>query len=220
MTAPPSRIALFGGTFDPFHNGHLRIAIEVKEAFGLPEVVLLPAHNPPHKPGRPVSDAIHRLAMTRAAVEGLPGFVVSDAEIRREGPSYTLLTVREFQAAHPGADILFVMGADSFAEIGGWYRFDELLGACDFVVLPRPGTGEKAMLPAGVAVELELPHCYSWAGAAYRLPGGKRAFCPAVPALEIASSAIREKIRSGRSIRGLVPAAVREYIADNRLYLD
>jgi nicotinate-nucleotide adenylyltransferase len=217
MTA---RIALYGGTFDPFHNGHLRIAIEVKEAFDLPEIVLLPALNPPHKPGRPVSDAAHRLAMVRAAVDGLPGFVVSDAEIRRNGPSYTLHTVREFQAAHPGAGILFVMGADSFAEIGSWHRCEELLAACDFVVLPRPGTGPDATRPPGVRVELEQPHCYSWAGAAYRLPGGKRAFCPTVPALEIASSAIRERIRSGRCIRGLVPPAVEEYISGHRLYLD
>ncbi len=220
MASDSDRIALYGGTFDPFHNGHLRIAIEVKEAFGLPEIVLLPSHKPPHKPDRPVSDAMHRLAMTREAVRGMPGFVVSDAEIRREGPSYTLLTVREFQAAHPGAGILFVMGADSFAEIGSWHRCDELLAACDFVVLPRPGTGGDAMLPPGIRVELEQPHCYSWAGAAYRLPGGKRAFCPAVPALEIASSAIREKIRSGRCIRGLVPPAVQEYIAGNHLYVD
>jgi nicotinate-nucleotide adenylyltransferase len=219
MTSP-TRIALYGGTFDPFHNGHLRIAIEVREALGLPEIVLLPAHNPPHKPGRPVSEALHRLAMTRAAVEGLPGFAVSDAEIRRDGPSYTLLTVREFQAAHPGADILFVMGADSFAEIGSWYRCDELLAACDFVVLPRPGIAPDAAFPPGLPVELVEPHCYSWQGAAFRLPGGKRAYCPAVPALDIASSAIRDKVRSGRCIRGLVPPAVADYIVHHRLYLD
>lgn len=220
MTAPPDRIALYGGTFDPFHNGHLRMAIEVKEAFGLPGIILLPAHNPPHKPGRPVSDAAHRLAMVRAGVEGLPGFEVSDAEIRREGPSYTLLTVREFEAAHPGKDILFVMGADSFSEIGSWYRCDELLAACDFVVLPRPGTPPEATLPPGVPVELERPHCYSWTGASYRLPGGKRAYCPALPALDIASSAIRDRVRQGRCIRGLVPGAVERHIENHRLYLD
>lgn len=214
------RIALYGGTFDPFHVGHLRMAIEVVEALGLPGIVLLPAHTPPHKPGQPVSDASHRIAMTRAAVEGLPGFSVSDAEIRRRGPSFTLLTVREFQEAHPGAEILFVMGADSFSEIGSWHRSAELLAACDFVVLPRPGYEGDAMLPAGVRVELEQPHCYSWAGACYRLPGGRRAFCPALPALDIASRAIRDKVRSGRMIRGLVPPAVESYIDGHRLYLD
>jgi nicotinate-nucleotide adenylyltransferase len=112
------------------------------------------------------------------------------------------------------------MGADSFAEIGSWYRCDELLAACDFVVLPRPGTAPDSTMPPGVPVELERPHCYSWKGASYRLPGGKRAFCPAVPALDIASSAIRDRVRQGRCIRGLVPGAVERYIANNRLYLD
>lgn len=213
------RLALYGGTFDPFHLGHLRMAIEVREALDLPEVVLLPAHDPPHKPGHPVLDAAHRLAMTRAAVEGLPGFSVSDAEIRRRGPSYTLLTVREFRAADPDAEILFVMGADSFSEVGGWYRSPELLAACDFVVLPRPGYADGAMLPAGVRVEREEPHCYSWPGSCFRLPGGRRAYCPDLPVLDIASRAIRDKVRSGRCIRGLVPPAVESYIAAHRLYL-
>ena len=220
MTGTAGRIALYGGTFDPFHNGHLRMAIEVKEAFGLPGIVLLPAHDPPHKPGRPVSDAPHRLAMLRAAVEGLEGFTVSDAEIRRGGPSYTLVTVREFQAANPGSDVLFVMGADSFAEIDTWYRSGELLSACDFVVLPRPGNDSASAAPPGLRIERETPHCYSWEGAAWRLPGGRRAFCPALPALDIASSAIRERVRGGRCIRGLVPEAVERHIAAHRLYLD
>jgi nicotinate-nucleotide adenylyltransferase len=214
------RIALYGGTFDPFHNGHLRVAIEVKEAFGLPGIVLLPSHNPPHKPDAPVSDAAHRLAMTRAAVAGLPGFTVSDAELLREGPSWTLPTVRGFQEAHPGAGILFVLGADAFAEIGSWYRHEELLSACDFIVLPRPGTAAADALPAGLRVEKEDPHCYSWTGSSYRLPGGRKAFFPAFPALDIASRAIREKVRAGRCIRGLVPAAVEELIAARRLYLE
>jgi nicotinate-nucleotide adenylyltransferase len=216
----PGRIALYGGTFDPFHNGHLRMAVEVKEAFGLPGIVLLPAHDPPHKPGRPVTDAAHRVAMLRAAVGGLPGFSVSDAEIRRGGPSYTLLTVREFRAANPGSEILFLMGADSFAEVGSWYRSPELLAECDFVVLPRPGFEGSSAVPAGLRVEREEPHCYSWEGASWRLPGGRRAFCPLLPALDIASSAIRERVRGGRCIRGLVPEPVERYIAANRLYLD
>ncbi|HEY3489558.1 MAG TPA: nicotinate-nucleotide adenylyltransferase [Candidatus Deferrimicrobiaceae bacterium] len=223
MNAPETarpRIALFGGTFDPFHNGHLRMAIEVKELFGLPEIVLLPAHKPPHKPGRPVSDAASRLAMTRAAVDGLPGFAVSDIELRREGPSYTVDTVHAFRDANPGADILFVLGADSFAEIGSWHRSDALLAACDFIVLPRPGIAPGELLPPGVRVELEEPHCYSWTGASYRLPGGKRAYCPSVPGLDIASSAVRDKVRSGRCIRGLVPYTVERHIVDHRLYLD
>ena len=219
MGANRTSAALFGGTFDPFHNGHLRMAIEVKEALALPRVVLLPAHHPPHKPKRPVSEAEHRLAMVSAAVAGLPGFEVSDAEIRREGPSYSLITVQEFSRAEPKVDWVFVMGADSFGEIATWHRYEEFLAACDVLLLPRTGTASKPALPAGLRIVKEEPHCYSWTGESYRLPGGRRLFCPALPALEISSSSIREKVRSGKCIRGLVPREVEKYIAGHGLYL-
>ncbi len=219
MGAIRTSAALFGGTFDPFHNGHLRMAVEVREALALPRVVLLPSHHPPHKPSRPVSDARHRLAMVSAAVSGLPGFEVSDAEIRREGPSYSLTTVEEFRGAEPKVDWVFVMGADSFDEIATWHRYEELLAACDFVLLPRPGTPRSPAPPAGLRIEIEEPHCYSWKGESYRLPGGRRLFCPALPALDISSSSIREKARMGKCIRGLVPPEVEKYIAEHQLYL-
>lgn len=215
---PRATAALYGGTFDPFHNGHLRMAIELMETLRLPRVVLLPARLPPHKPGRPVSDASHRLAMTAAAVSGLRGFEVSDAEIRREGPSYSLDTVRGFQAAEPDVDWVFVMGADSFADVASWHRHRDLLAACDFALLPRPGTAAMPLPPPGLRLEKETPHCYSWVGETYRLPGGRRLFCPALPALDISSSSIREKVRTGKCIRGIVPPEVERYIADHGLY--
>ena len=210
--------ALFGGTFDPFHNGHLRMAVEHKEAFSLSRVVLLVASNPPHKPGRPVSEARHRLAMTAAAAAGLPGFEVSDAELRREGPSYSLDTVTAFRDAEPGVDWIFAMGADSFAEVSTWHRFRELLAACDFALLPRPGTPRSPGAPPGLRLEKEEPHCYSWVGETYRLPAGRRLFCPSLPVLDISSSSIREKVRGGMCIRGLVPREVEAYIAEHALY--
>ncbi len=159
--AEPGRTtaALFGGTFDPFHNGHLRMAIELAEALALSRVVLLVASRPPHKPGRPLSEADHRLAMAAAAVSGLPGFEVSDAEIRREGPSYSLDTVASFRRAEPGVDWIFAMGADSFAEVSTWHRYRELLAACDFALLPRPGAPGTPAAPPGLRLEKEIPHC-------------------------------------------------------------
>jgi nicotinate-nucleotide adenylyltransferase len=211
--------ALFGGTFDPFHYGHLRMAIEIRESLGLPRVMFLPSHHPPHKPKQPVTEARYRLAMVSAAVSGLSGFEVSDSEIRREGPSYSLTTVEEFRRAEPEVDWVFVMGADSFGEIATWHRYEELLAACDFVLLPRPGTPLSPAAPAGLRVEKEVPHCYSWKGESYRLPGGRKLYCPALPALDISSSSIREKVRRNRCIRGLVPPEVEKYIAEHGLYL-
>ena len=219
MPPPRASAALFGGTFDPFHTGHLRMAIEVKEAFSLSRIVFLPARHPPHKPGQPISDAAQRLAMTAAAVRGIPGFEVSDLELHREGPSYSLDTVRSFRRTEPGVDWLFVMGADSFGEISTWHRYRELLAACDFILLPRPGTADLPSPPEGLRIEKEKPHCYSWKGESYLLPGGRKLFCPAFPALDISSRGIRQKIAGGKSIRGLVPPEVEAYIAGHRLYL-
>ena len=218
----PSRtaVALYGGTFDPFHNGHLRMALEVKEALRLPRVVLFPSHRPPHKPRQPLTEDRHRLAMVAAAVSGLPGMEVSDVEIRRGGASYSLLTVMDFRRAEPSTEFLFVIGADAFAEIPTWYRYEELLRACDFVLLPRPGAGGEPVSPAGVRIEKEEPHCYSWEGESYRIAGGRRLFRPSLPALEISSSSIRENVRTGKCIRGLVPPEVERYIFDHGLYLD
>lgn len=220
MTLSRTPVALFGGTFDPFHNGHLRMAIEVKEALGLPRVVLFPCRQPPHKPGRPVSNAGHRLAMLEAGTAGIPGLETSDIEIRRTGPSYSLDTVGEFRREHPSSDPVFVMGADSFAEVASWHRYEEFLSSCDFVLLPRPGSDREPAPPPGVLIEMEKPGCYSWKGNSYRLPGGRRLFCPSLPALDISSSSIREKVRTGKCIRGLVPPEVERYIHDHGLYAD
>jgi nicotinate-nucleotide adenylyltransferase len=217
-----ARAALFGGTFDPFHNGHLRMAVEIRERLGLSRVVLLPARQPPHKPEQPVSDARHRLAMTAASVAGLPGIEVSDLELRREGPSYSLHTVLEFQRAEPDAEFLFMIGADAFAEVTTWHRYEELLSSCDFILLPRPGTAPEAAFPAELRmkIEKEEAHCYSWIEMehVYRLPGGRRLFCPTLPALDISSRAIREKVLEGKIIRGLVPPEAERYIMAHGLY--
>lgn len=220
MTRTPTPVALFGGTFDPFHNGHLRMAVEVKETLRLSRVVVFPCRQPPHKPMRPVSESRHRLAMVAATAGGFPWMEPSDIEIRREGPSYSLLTVREFLRAEPFSEPVFVMGADSFAEVSTWHRHEEFLSSCDFVLLPRPGTPPEPVPPAGIRIEKEDPGCYSWKGVGYRLPGGRRLLCPSLPALDISSSSIREKVRKGRCIRGLVPPEVERYIYDHGLYAD
>jgi nicotinate-nucleotide adenylyltransferase len=218
VSGDSDRVALFGGTFDPFHNGHLRMAIEVREALALPRIFLVPAAQPPHKPNQPVSPAEHRLAMAQAAVEGIEGLSILDVELRREGPSYTLRTVQEVQGANPGAGVLLLLGADAFSEIATWHRYRELLGACDFLLLPRPGAPREAASVPGVHLELEGTGCYSLSGHSYRLGGGRKVLCPDLPVLDISSRSIREKVRRGRSIRGLVPPEVERYIAGHGLY--
>ena len=212
------RIAIFGGTFDPIHHGHLRMAVEILEALPLAGLFLVPSAHPPHKPSRPMATAEDRLAMASAAVAGIEGISVLDIELRREGPSYSLLTVREVSQANPGADLLFLIGADAFAEIATWHRYRDLLAECDFLLLPRPGIAPEASFPPGILIEPEGNRCYNLPGCSYRLPGGRRLLCPALPVLDISSRSIREKVRRGRSLRGLVPPDVERYITDHGLY--
>jgi nicotinate-nucleotide adenylyltransferase len=212
------RIAVFGGTFDPFHNGHLRMAVEVREGLSLADLFLVPSARPPHKPSRPMAPAVDRLAMASAAVAGIEGISILDLELRRGGPSYSLLTVRDISDANPGADLLFLIGADAFAEIATWHRYPDLLAACDFLLLPRPGIAPEASFPAGIRIEPEANRCYNLPGRSYLLPGGRRLLCPVLPVLDISSSSIRDKVRRGKSLRGLVPPEVERYITDHGLY--
>lgn len=218
MDGRSRRIAIFGGTFDPFHNGHLRMALEVMEGLPLTDLLLVPSARPPHKPSRPMATAEDRFAMACAAVAGIEGISVLDIELRREGPSYSLLTVLEVSERNPGAELLFLIGADAFAEITTWHRYRDLLAACDFLLLPRPGIPPEMSFPPEIRIEPEGNRCYNLPGCSYRLPGGRRLLCPVLPVLDISSRSIREKVRGGRSLRGLVPSEVERHITDHGLY--
>jgi len=214
-------IAIYGGTFDPFHNGHLRMAIEVRETLGIETVFLVPSACPPHKPQQPITPADHRLAMIQAAIAGIAGLEILDLELRREGPSYSFQTVMEMKETFPGSEILFLIGADAFSEITSWHRYKELLEACDFILLPRPGTPYEIPFAPGVCLEPKEDHCYSlgnMAGCSYHLPGGRKVLCPSLPVLDISSSSIRKKVLSGKSIQGLVTPEVERYITEHALY--
>jgi nicotinate-nucleotide adenylyltransferase len=165
-----------------------------------------------------MAPAEDRLAMASAGVAGIEGISVLDLELRREGPSYSLLTVREIAERNPEADLLFLIGADAFAEITAWHRYGDLLAECDFLLLPRPGIAPEASFPPGIRIEPEGNRCYNLPGCSYRLPGGRRLLCPVLPVLDISSRSIREKVRRGRSLRGLVPPEVERYITDHGLY--
>ncbi len=139
------KIGLFGGTFNPVHFGHLRAALEVREGFGLKQVVLIPAAVPPHKERGGVAAAADRGAMLTLAVEGCSALAVSDVETRRPGPSYTIDTVRHFRCSLPAdTEILLVVGLDAFLEIDSWKSFRELLGLVPVIVLSRPGSDPGA----------------------------------------------------------------------------
>ncbi len=190
-------IGFMGGTFDPIHIAHLIIAEEVADRLGLARVVFIPAARPPHKCEREYSRFEDRMAMVTLAVEDNPRLAVSDIERRREGPSYTIETVRELKDEFEDAEELyFIIGADSLTQLLTWKDPEALLSECTFVVAPRPG------------VEI--------ADADPRIRD--RTLVLDMPSFEIASSDIRERVRLGRTIRYLVPPRVLAYIEEENLY--
>jgi nicotinate-nucleotide adenylyltransferase len=196
-------VGVLGGTFDPIHHGHLAIAEEARETLGLERVLLVPAASPPHKPGRPVTGATHRLAMARLAVEDNPAFSVSSLEIDRGGASYTVDTL-EALAADGIAEPWFILSAEALAGFASWRSPERVLELCRLAVVPRGG--------------YELLD-RTWIAA--RFPGreDRVRFLPG-PLLPISGSVVRRRAAVGRSVRYLVPDAVARYIAHHQLYTD
>lgn len=222
----PMKIGLFGGTFNPIHFGHLRAALEVKEGFGLAQVLLIPAAVPPHKDRGALAAAADRLRMIELAAEGEPGIVASDVEIRRGGPSYTIDTVRHFRSELPaGAAIYLIAGLDAFLEIDTWKSFRELLALVPVIVISRPDASERSAGSDREAVEglfrskISSRCTLSEDPAGFSAEGVRGVTLFPVTALDVSSSRIRDLAAAGRSLRFLVPEKVRHYIQAKGLYL-
>ena len=196
------RIGIMGGTFDPIHVGHLITAEMVRSAASLDEVVFIPSARPPHKDGARAASAEDRLIMTECAVQDNPYFSVSDMELKREGPSYTVDTIAELRAHLDDAELFFITGADAMNDLYRWHEPKRLLCSCQFIVATRQGAPLDELLLAEKFTAEERSHIQV-------LP---------TPHLEISSSVIRARIRAGLSVRHLVPRAVEEYIEKRGLY--
>ncbi len=201
------KIGVLGGSFDPVHIGHLAIAEEAREVFGLDRVAFVPAARPPHKGAVTAAPASRRLRMVELAIAGNPWFLVSDIEMRRDGPSYTIDTLEEIQKMYPDMSVYFVVGADSLAELHSWHRAAELVNRFDFIIVGRPGAPavEKGMLEEQFGRE---------AAARLDMHYLKSGF------FDLSATEIRKRTAAGRSIRYLVPAAVERYILAKGLYRD
>jgi nicotinate-nucleotide adenylyltransferase len=186
------RIGLFGGSFDPVHNGHLTLAACCAEQGGLDAVWFVPAALQPFKLGGPVASDADRVAMLRLAIADMPGREVSTLEIDRGGVSYTVDTLRQLHAELPDAELFFLMGADTLRDLPGWREPDEVLRLATPMAVQRPGEAD---------VVTDVPHM--------RI---------GMPPMDISSSDIRKRIATGESIEGLLPASVAAYIDEYGLY--
>ena len=198
---------VFGGMFDPIHFGHLRAAHELHELVGLEAVGFFPAGHPPHR-AAPLADARKRLAMVRAAVADDPRFLVDDRELRRPGPSYTILTLEELRAERGAQPLALIMGMDAFAGIERWHRARELIALAHVIIALRP----LAPLPReGFAAELLRDRRCEDPARLAASPAGLVHVCENTQ-LDLSSSAVRAVIAAGRDPRYLMPEAARRII--------
>ena len=219
MTTTPARLGLFGGTFNPIHVGHLRAAEEAAEALALERVVFLPSAIPPHKAaacGDVIAPARHRLEWVRLATEGNPRFAVDALELEREGPSYSVDTLRRFRERD--VETVFLIGQDAFAEIGSWREPEALFALTHFAVFPRTPDAAGTLaewIPDCVKGEIVLgpdgrSGRHARAGTWIRLLS--------IRPLDVSASDLRARLRAGRSVRYLVPEAVRRAILESGVY--
>lgn len=211
------RLGIVGGTFNPIHLGHLRSAQEVCEALNLDRIIFMVSAVPPHKAPAGIIQAGHRYEMVRRAVSDNPCFDASDLEIRREGKSYTVDTLSYFRRRlGADAEIYFILGLDAFLEIATWYDYRRLFGLAHFVVTDRP-TREDLDPECCLPVEIvELFSRQADGGLAHG--SGTRLIYHNITALDISATHVRTLVGQGKSIRYLVPPAVRRYIEQKGLY--
>jgi|UniRef100_A0A7C3SKR8 nicotinate-nucleotide adenylyltransferase len=216
----PTRLGLFGGTFNPIHYGHLRSAEEVAEALRLPQLWFIPAGLPPHKAPAEVTPFAFRLEMTRLAVGRHAVLKVSDLEGQRPGKSYTIQTLRLLREQFgPKAELYYILGLDAILEIETWKDYRDLFTLAHFVVLDRPGYDRSRLGEfLGRAIHKDFQELPS--GRGFLHPSGQQVLFQETTLLDISATQIRRLVRAGRSIRYLLPEAVRRYILHNKLYLE
>ena len=189
-----TKIGIFGGTFNPIHNGHLLLASQAQDVFALDRVVFVPSSVPPHKEIQDLAGAGERYRMTELGVKSNPGFSVSKVELERGGRSYSVETANQFKKEYgKKAKIYFIIGMDMMNDLDTWKDVDNLLEKVEFIVGTRPGYSQDVPIRKG---------CHL-----FRFPG-----------FEFSSTEIRERIREGRSIKYMVPEAVERYIVSAGLY--
>ncbi|WP_287147004.1 nicotinate-nucleotide adenylyltransferase [Aeromonas sp.] len=213
MKAAKAPIGLLGGTFDPIHIGHLRPAIEARDAIGLAEIRLIPNHIPPHR-ANPFCSSEQRLAMVKLAAAENAGFVVDERELKRDKPSWTIDTLIELRHELPDTPLCFLMGMDSLLGLPGWHRWQELLDHAHLVVNVRPGW--QPDYPGEVAELLARHHTTDATALHQRLAG--HIWLAGNQPIELSATRLRALLAAGEDPRYLLPPSVADYIRQQGLY--
>ena len=194
------KTGLFGGTFDPIHNGHIKVAQVAKDRLELDRILFIPAGDPPHKADKKITAKEDRLSMVELAVQD-SGALVSDWELCRAQKSYSVDMIKHFMEVYPEDELYFIIGADSFYDLPSWWHYRELLTLCSFIVIARPDTEKDKLLARFEGTETP-PRVY---------------FLEDI-LMDISSTRIREMVSEGKNISRLVPRPVQNYIENRGLY--
>jgi len=210
---------LFGGTFNPLHNGHLGIVKHVKETCGLDRIYIYPSATPPHKPNGDLAPARDRLAMVEQSIGDLPGFFASDIELQRQGPSYTIDTIKAFRdTLETGTCLHLLMGSDAFFDISTWKEKDRIFADVSIVVMLRGQPPTAAAMASFIDEHISKGYTLKedqW----FVHEELKPIRICRVPRIDISSTMIRQRISQGKSIAGLVPEPVEAIIQIKDLYI-
>ncbi len=237
------KVGLLGGTFNPIHLGHLRAAEEVREILTLEKIYFIPASIPPHKDPSEVASSPHRLKMLKIATQGNPFFEISDFELRHDGPSYTIDTLRFFSTEFPEFDLYFILGTDLFSEMDTWKEHKKLFSISNFVLITRPGFSLTGADPphtvrlnassetGGIcpqddllsAIPVELRDDFRYykkeeKATLYMHKSSNTLALVEIEGVKISSTQIRDLLKNRKSIKYLIPDKVESYILKNKLY--
>ncbi|MCX7895150.1 MAG: nicotinate-nucleotide adenylyltransferase [Thermoanaerobaculum sp.] len=213
------RVAILGGTFDPVHLGHLIPTVGAAETFGFSQVVFVPAYDPPHKQGSVMAPYSHRFAMLALATQPYDRFFVSDLELGRSRPTYTVDTLREFARQHPNDTLYFLMGSDSFSQLTTWHRWEELVDLAHLVVLRRATIwGEELLACTPEVLRGRLVSVTLFQQVPDPPPAAKLIYLLEHEPFPVSASLIRQRLQAGQTISELVPPEVHRWVVKYGLY--
>lgn len=217
------RLGLLGGSFNPVHNGHLTIARQAREALGLDRILFVPTSHPPHKPTGSLAPSQDRYEMVRLAIASDPTLAISDVEIRRQGKSYSIDTIRLLQQEYGAqTQLFFLIGLDAFLDFPSWRDPLTLLTLCRFVILSRPGLSFRSLSTVPLLPPIPFTSLADLdAGRISRIEaplGTQGLICLKLPPCPISASDIRSRIRQGLPTANLLPPLVESYILQHHLY--